>query len=127
MDKPPARVDGARVAHLGHASFLLQVAGLNILIDPVYSERASPFSFFGPKRVNAPGVAQAVRKALTRGFRPAFAVVERKFGELDALILQFGTTPTGRSMIAAWKDARLHKGANGPGPAPAPTPPAPPA
>ena len=75
--------------------------------------------------VNAPGVAQAVRKALTRGFRPAFALVERKFGELDALILQFGNTPAGRSMIAAWKDARLRKGANGTGPTPAPAPPAP--
>lgn len=77
--------------------------------------------------VTAPGVAQAVRKALTRGFRPAFALVERKFGELDALILQFGGTPAGRSMIAAWKDARLHKGANGPAPAPAPVAPTPPA
>jgi hypothetical protein len=57
QDKPPARVEGLRVVHLGHASFLYQVAGLNILVDPVFSERASPFSFFGPKRVNAPGVA----------------------------------------------------------------------
>lgn len=59
QDKPPATVDGARVVHLGHASFLYQVAGLNLLVDPVYSERASPFSFLGPKRVNAPGVAFA--------------------------------------------------------------------
>lgn len=57
QDKPPARIESLRVVHLGHASFLYQVAGLNILVDPVYSERASPFSFFGPKRVNAPGVA----------------------------------------------------------------------
>jgi L-ascorbate metabolism protein UlaG (beta-lactamase superfamily) len=42
---------------IGHASFLVQVAGLNILIDPVYSERASPVSFAGPKRVNDPGIA----------------------------------------------------------------------
>lgn len=57
QDKPPARVAGLRVAHIGHASFLVQAAGQNILIDPVFSERASPVSFFGPKRVNAPGVA----------------------------------------------------------------------
>jgi L-ascorbate metabolism protein UlaG (beta-lactamase superfamily) len=57
QDKPPAMVPGLRIVHLGHASFLYQVAGLNLLVDPVYSERASPFSFFGPKRVNAPGVA----------------------------------------------------------------------
>jgi L-ascorbate metabolism protein UlaG (beta-lactamase superfamily) len=56
--KPPARVDtGARVTFIGHASHLLQTGGLNILIDPVWSERASPVHFAGPKRVRAPGVA----------------------------------------------------------------------
>lgn len=57
QDKPPIRVEGARIVHLGHASFLYQFAGLNLLVDPVLSERASPFSFIGPKRVNPPGVA----------------------------------------------------------------------
>jgi L-ascorbate metabolism protein UlaG (beta-lactamase superfamily) len=42
---------------IGHASYLIQVADLNILVDPVYSERVSPVTFAGPKRVNAPGVA----------------------------------------------------------------------
>ncbi len=56
-DRPPARVDSVRVVHLGHASFLYQIGGLNLLIDPVYSLRASPLSFFGPRRVNDPGVA----------------------------------------------------------------------
>ncbi|MEM8661114.1 MAG: MBL fold metallo-hydrolase [Pseudomonadota bacterium] len=45
------------ITFINHASFLIQVDGLNILTDPVYSERASPFSFAGPKRVHAPGVA----------------------------------------------------------------------
>ena len=58
-DRPPARVEGPRlrVASVGHASFLLQTAGLNILTDPVWSERASPFTFAGPKRVRPPGIA----------------------------------------------------------------------
>ena len=30
---------------------------LNLLVDPVLSERASPFTFLGPRRVNPPGVA----------------------------------------------------------------------
>jgi L-ascorbate metabolism protein UlaG (beta-lactamase superfamily) len=60
-DRPPARVEGAawRVSYVGHASWLLQTAGLNILLDPVWSERASPFRFVGPKRVNDPGIAFA--------------------------------------------------------------------
>ena len=58
-DRPPRRVAGAalRVSFVGHATFLLQGAGLNILTDPVWSERASPFSFAGPRRVNPPGIA----------------------------------------------------------------------
>jgi len=58
-DRPPARVHGDRwrISYVGHASLLLQTAGLNLLIDPVWSERASPFTFAGPKRVNDPGVA----------------------------------------------------------------------
>jgi L-ascorbate metabolism protein UlaG (beta-lactamase superfamily) len=49
--------EGLRVTTIGHASHLIQVAGLNLLIDPVWSERASPLSFAGPKRVVAPGLA----------------------------------------------------------------------
>jgi L-ascorbate metabolism protein UlaG (beta-lactamase superfamily) len=57
QDKPPARVAGLRVSHIGHASFLIQTGGVNCLVDPVFSERASPVQFAGPKRANAPGVA----------------------------------------------------------------------
>jgi L-ascorbate metabolism protein UlaG (beta-lactamase superfamily) len=42
---------------IGHASVLIQVAGLNIISDPIYSERASPVSFAGPKRVRPPAVS----------------------------------------------------------------------
>lgn len=58
-DRPPQRVERSRlrVSFIGHATVLLQTAGLNILTDPTWSERASPFGFVGPKRVNAPGVA----------------------------------------------------------------------
>ena len=58
-DMPPPRVDGAamRFSFVGHASWLIQAGGLNILADPVWSERASPFKTIGPKRVNPPGIA----------------------------------------------------------------------
>jgi L-ascorbate metabolism protein UlaG (beta-lactamase superfamily) len=53
------RIEGVRSTLIGHASYLLQVAGLNILIDPVFVKRASPVQFAGPKRVNTPGIAFA--------------------------------------------------------------------
>lgn len=58
-DKPPPRVEGSalRTTFVGHATFLVQTQGVNLLVDPVWSERASPVGFAGPKRVNAPGVA----------------------------------------------------------------------
>ena len=56
---PSARLaaDQSAVTFIGHASYLIQTAGLNILFDPVYVDRASPVQFAGPKRVNAPGIA----------------------------------------------------------------------
>ena len=42
---------------IGHASMLVQAGGLNVLTDPVFSERASPVQFIGPKRAQPPGVA----------------------------------------------------------------------
>jgi len=38
---------------IGHATFLIQFNGLNILTDPQFSERASPVNWAGPKRVVA--------------------------------------------------------------------------
>ncbi|MCL2458097.1 MAG: MBL fold metallo-hydrolase [Desulfobulbus sp.] len=57
-DKPPQRVDGKglRVGFVGHATLLIQTQGLNILTDPVWSDRASPFTWAGPKRVHPPGI-----------------------------------------------------------------------
>lgn len=57
QDVPPVRSDSLRVAHVGHATFLIQVGGLNIITDPLFSDRASPVQFAGPKRVNPPGIA----------------------------------------------------------------------
>lgn len=57
-DQPPVRIfgDDLRISNIGHVTFLIQTQGLNILTDPVWSERASPISFAGPKRVINPGV-----------------------------------------------------------------------
>lgn len=56
-DIPPITNDkNIRVTYVGHVTFLIQVQGLNILTDPVWSERTSPFIFAGPKRVVKPGI-----------------------------------------------------------------------
>lgn len=55
--RPDARVPDLRVTMVGHATLLIQTAGMNILTDPVWSDRASPVSFAGPRRVSAPGIA----------------------------------------------------------------------
>ncbi|UWQ20979.1 MBL fold metallo-hydrolase [Jannaschia sp. W003] len=57
--RPAAAVDDLRVIMVGHATLLIQVAGRNILTDPVWSRRVSPVSFAGPARVTAPGIAFA--------------------------------------------------------------------
>ena len=41
---------------IGHATFFFRVDGVSFLTDPVFSERASPLSFVGPRRVVPPGV-----------------------------------------------------------------------
>jgi N-acyl-phosphatidylethanolamine-hydrolysing phospholipase D len=41
---------------IGHVTFLFQHRGLNVLTDPVFSERASPLSFAGPKRYTPPAL-----------------------------------------------------------------------
>ena len=47
---PRAAPDRLLVTWVGHSSFLLQVGGLNVLTDPMWSSRASPVRFAGPRR-----------------------------------------------------------------------------
>ena len=56
---PPPRevaMGAMRVTFINHATTLLQLDGINVLTDPIYAERTSPFDFVGPKRVRPPGV-----------------------------------------------------------------------
>ncbi|HUO84985.1 MAG TPA: MBL fold metallo-hydrolase [Thermoanaerobaculia bacterium] len=55
---PPVRVDGnrLRVTFINHATLLVQMDGLNILTDPIWSERCSPVSWAGPRRHRPPGI-----------------------------------------------------------------------
>ena len=55
---PAARVPQGtlRVTTVGHATFLIQMDGVNILTDPIWSERCSPVSWAGPRRHKEPGI-----------------------------------------------------------------------
>ena len=57
-EPPVARVPKGSlfVTPVGHATFLIQLDGLNILTDPIWSERCSPVSWAGPKRHREPGI-----------------------------------------------------------------------
>ncbi len=55
IERPLEEVtDHIRITHVNHSTFLIQCNGINILTDPVWSERASPFSWAGPKRMKPP-------------------------------------------------------------------------
>ena len=59
--KPTERVVGKDivVTFINHATVLIQTEGVNIITDPVWSHRVSPFPFLGPARYMAPGVVLA--------------------------------------------------------------------
>lgn len=112
---PDALVDGEaiRVTMVGHATMLIQVAGLNILTDPVFSTRASPFQFAGPARVNAPGIAfEALPKI------DLVLLTHNHYDHLDLLTLSrlkqdhdpLVVTPLGNDVIVKTDipDMRLH-------------------
>jgi L-ascorbate metabolism protein UlaG (beta-lactamase superfamily) len=110
-DRPPERVAGLRVVLIGHASYLVQVAGRNILIDPVFAKRASPVRFAGPRRVNPPGIALADLPPID-----AVLITHNHYDHLDgpslARIWQAHqpliVAPLGNDAILRGYDATLH-------------------
>lgn len=56
-DQPP-KSDDLRLAitWIGHSTFLIQSNGVNVLTDPIWSNRASPFQFAGPRRFAPPAI-----------------------------------------------------------------------
>jgi L-ascorbate metabolism protein UlaG (beta-lactamase superfamily) len=54
---PPERfARGLRVTFVNHSTVLVQMDGVNVLTDPIWSERASPVSWAGPRRHRPPGI-----------------------------------------------------------------------
>lgn len=48
--------DKFQYTFVNHSTFLIQHLGINLLTDPIWSQRCSPFQFIGPKRMRPPGM-----------------------------------------------------------------------
>ena len=53
---PRPAPDQLTITWVGHSSWLIQIGGLNVLTDPMWSKRASPVQFAGPKRWVPPAI-----------------------------------------------------------------------
>jgi L-ascorbate metabolism protein UlaG (beta-lactamase superfamily) len=54
---PPEAPSDVVLTFVGHSTFLIQTPAGNLITDPVYVDRAGPWSLFGPRRVRRPAVA----------------------------------------------------------------------
>ena len=55
---PPhaVKLGAVRLTFINHATFLVQLPGINVLTDPIWSERCSPIGWVGPRRHRPPGI-----------------------------------------------------------------------
>ena len=93
---------------IGHASVLVQAGGLNVLTDPVFSERASPVQFAGPQRAQPPGIALADLPTID-----VVLVSHNHYDHLDrSTIVQLNARGAGRTVflvplgLKAWMQAQ---------------------
>jgi L-ascorbate metabolism protein UlaG (beta-lactamase superfamily) len=87
----------AAVTFINHATTLIQIDDVNILTDPIYSERCSPVDFVGPKRIRPPGIR-------FEDLPPIHAVIvsHNHYDHLDL--------PTLRRIAAQWPDVQIFAG-----------------
>src|SRR5262245_41964827 len=55
--RPRATPGDLSATWIGHSTVLLQLGGFNLLTDPVFSQRAFPMQWLGPRRLMAPAIA----------------------------------------------------------------------
>ena len=93
---PPAPQGGEIVATwLGHATFLVQTRYANVLFDPVFSDRVSPFSWAGPRRVHEVPLALDALPVLD-----AVCVSHDHYDHFDAASLRALAQQTNATFIA---------------------------
>lgn len=103
---PPRSVDARqiRVTMVNHSTLLVQRSGFNLLTDPIWSERASPLSWIGPKRRRRPGVRIEDLPPID-----AVLVSHNHFDHLDLPTLRQLATRGRSTFIVAARCARLFR------------------
>jgi L-ascorbate metabolism protein UlaG (beta-lactamase superfamily) len=106
--QPVARVPEGifRITPVGHATFLIQIDGLNILTDPIWSDRCSPVSWMGPKRHKIPGIRFEDLPPID-----AVLVSHNHYDHLDLLTLRRLAERGTQRCVAALGNFRLIRGA----------------
>jgi N-acyl-phosphatidylethanolamine-hydrolysing phospholipase D len=82
------------VTWIGHATALVQAGGLNVLTDPIFSERASPLAFAGPRRHQPPGVGLGAMPRIDLVLVSHNHYDHLDAASIDALARQPGGPPT---------------------------------
>ena len=116
-----------RVTWVGHATFLIQLAAANVLTDPVWSTRASPLQWLGPRRLVPPALPFEALPAIDVVLishdhydhldRPTVRRLHERFGDRLTWITPLGYAPwlkrLGVSRVAElgwWQTATMHSG-----------------
>ena len=101
---PPRRLDASqiRVTMVNHSTVLVQRSGFNLLTDPIWSERASPLPWIGPKRRRRPGVRMEDLPPID-----AVLISHNHFDHLDLPTLRQLATRGCSTFVVAARCARL--------------------
>jgi L-ascorbate metabolism protein UlaG (beta-lactamase superfamily) len=94
---------GLRVFWIGHASVYVEIDGVRLLIDPIFSDYASPFDL-GPKRFHPPPIALADLPPID-----AVLITHDHFDHLDMRTIQFLAKNGARFFVPLGIGAHLEK------------------
>jgi len=98
---------GLRTTLVNHSTVLLQQRGSNILTDPIWSERAGPLSWTGPRRRRKPGVSWEDLPPID-----AVLISHNHYDHLDLLALRRLAAHGDSTFIVPTRGARLLRSEN---------------